>query len=89
MFLAHRVKTRPVILRRVSVCSRRPEGVGVGGQDRSRQIPALLLHLLLLQGAALPCPTLHLLSDAPLMDASPPQELEDPQMSGRRDVGPV
>lgn len=79
-----------MLLRRVSVCSRGPEGAGVGGQGRCRTIPVqlhLLLLLLLLQGAALPGPTLHLLSDAPLMDASPAEELEDPQMSGWRDGG--
>lgn len=81
---------------RVSVCSRESEGVGGRGQGGGRKILTghfLLLVLLLsfffyLQGETPARPPANLLSDPPSLEASPPPELEDPQMSRpREDLG--
>ncbi|KAG7507177.1 hypothetical protein JOB18_026129 [Solea senegalensis] len=58
---------------RVSVCGRRPEGVGGRGQDGGRE------------GATPTCPSVHLVSDPARLEAPPPQELEDPQMNFRKE----
>ncbi|CAB1432439.1 unnamed protein product [Pleuronectes platessa] len=66
---------------RVHVCSCRSEGVGGRGQGGGREVPAVLL--LLLQGAVPTYSSASLDPDPPRLEASPPQELEDPQMKSR------
>lgn len=74
-------ENRSYFLFRVPVCSCRSEGMGDRGQGGGWKVPTGLLQLF--QRGAPICPPSHLFSDPFSLEALPPQELEDPQMSSR------